>query len=199
VTHTAGRGSRRLRGLAWVGWLAVAVVAAEAAAAAQLGIFKRNKGTTYQAFRDPGGRFVIEYPVKDWRVNPAKEPIVASFAHKSGDASVVVDHSKLKLALTNDEIDDVVIKLEVDALKEREPSARDINASLTRPPAGPRIVIRYTREPAKGAREQVEQYSIASGDDLYHVVCAVKQSEQTRLQPILSYIAGSFSLLRTQS
>jgi hypothetical protein len=170
----------------------------EATASAQLGIFKRNKGTTYQAFRDPGGRFVIEYPTKNWRINPAKGAIVASFSQKNGEAAVVVDYTRLKLALGKDEIDDMVLKLEVDALKERDPSVRDVNANVGQGPSGPRMVIRYTRN-GTGGREHVEQYSVPVGDELYRVSCSTRISEQARYQPILTYIAGSFSLLRTQS
>jgi hypothetical protein len=169
-----------------------------ASLSAQFGIFKRNKGTTYQAYRDPGSKFVIEYPVKDWKVNPAKGSNVVSFTQKDNEAAVVVDHTKLKLALAKEEIDDVVMKLEVDALKEKDPTARDVNASVAKGPAGPRIVIRYTRNGIAG-REQVEQQSIAAGDDLYRVSCSSLVKEQERYQPILSYIASSFSLLRTQS
>jgi hypothetical protein len=172
--------------------------ATAASVSAQFGIFKRNKGTTYQAYRDPGGKFVIEYPVKDWKVNPAKGSIAVSFTEKDNEAAVVVDHTKLKLALAKEEIDDVVMKLEVDALKEKDPTVRDINASVAKGPAGPRILIRYTRNGNAG-REQVEQQSIATGDDLYRVSCSSLVKDQARYQPILTYIASSFSLLRSQS
>jgi len=172
--------------------------ATTATASAQFGIFKRNKGTTYQAYRDPGGKFVIEYPAKDWKVNPAKGSVVASFSEKDGEAAVVVDYTKLKLALSNEEIDDVVMKLEVDAVKEKDPTARDINANVAKGASGPRIVIRYTRNGAAG-REQVEQHTVAAGDDLYRVSCSSLVKEQARYQPILAYIANSFSLLRTTS
>ena len=197
MTHTPDKDSRR-RLVAWVGCFTVATLVAEATASAQLGIFKRNKGTTYQTFRDPAGRFVIEYPTKDWRVNQAKGSIVASFTQKNGEAAVAVEYSKLKLALTRDEIDDVVLKLEVDALKEKDPSVRDVNANIGQGPSGPRIVIRYTRN-GTGGREHVEQYSVPVGDELYRVSCSARITAQARYQPILTYIAGSFSLLRTQS
>jgi hypothetical protein len=172
--------------------------ASAASASAQFGIFKRNKDVTYQAYRDPGGRFVIEYPAKDWKVNPAKGSTVASLAQKNGEAAVVVDHTKLKLALSKDEIDDVVMKLEVDALKEKDSTVKDVNANIAKGPSGPRIVIRYTRNGAAG-REQVEQHTIADGDDLYRVSCSSLVKEEARYQPILAYIAGSFSLLRKPS
>jgi hypothetical protein len=37
------------------------------------------------------------------------------------------------------------------------------------------------------------------GDELYRVSCSARMTVQARYQPILTYIAGSFSLLRIQS
>src|SRR5262249_61187611 len=107
-------------------------------------------------------------------------------SQKDGEAAAVVDYTKLKLALSKDEIDDIVMKLEVDALKEKDPTVRDVNASIAKGPGGPRIVIRYTRNGNAG-RERGEQQSTPAGDDLYRVSCSSLVKEQARYQPILTY------------
>ena len=188
----------RLRRLGGIACVLAAWASAGAPASAQFGVFRRGKSPNYQAFRDPGGRFVIEYPVKDWRVVPSGGSVLASFGQKNADAAVIIDYTKLKIALTAQEIDEVVVRLEVAVVKERNPAVTDVKSTIVATPAGPRIVLEYVRTGAGGA-ENVVQYSIPAGDDLYRVICTARAAQRQKYQATLSYIAESFSVLRLRN
>lgn len=184
-------------GLAWIGCVAMTIAAIDSPVSAQFGLFKRGKSPNYQIFRDPAGRFLIEYPAKDWRVIPVGGSVVASVAQKDGEAAVLVDYTKLKLALAPEEIDEGFANLELSALKEKEPTAKDVKATVVTAPSGPRVVIDYVRTGASGP-ERVTQYSIPAGADLYRVICTVRAALHEKYQPTMTYVVDSFSLLRRQ-
>ena len=182
----------------WLGIVLSAFILASdvgSSAGAQFGMFKRDKTTKYQVFKDAAGRFTLEYPANDWRVIPGGGSVLIGFTQKDGEVSVLVDYTKLKLTLAPSEIDSSFAELEVQTLKERQPNAKDIKSNLVAGPRGPRVVIQFSRSGEKGA-EQVFQYSIPNGDDLFRLVCTVRSDRTEKNQPILSHMVESFATSR---
>jgi hypothetical protein len=172
----------------------VLAAASGSPARAQFGVFKRgSKNGSYQPFKDASGRFSLEYPAKDWRTIPGGGSVLVGFTHKDGDATVLVDYTKLKLALAPTEIDAAFAELEVQLLKEREPSVTDIKSSVVPGSPGPRIVIQFSRPGLHGV-EQVLQYSIPVGDNLYRLVCTVRADKAEKNKAILSHMVESFAV-----
>jgi len=64
--------------------------------------FGGDKDVKYQTYKDPGGRFEMEYPTKDWRILTSPGSTLAVFSHKDGP-SLFVDRTQLTASLTPDE------------------------------------------------------------------------------------------------
>src|SRR5215471_24276 len=142
-------------------------------AAGQWPFGRGNKSPNYLTFKDPAGRFSIEYPNKDWQVIPGTGSVIVAFAQKNSDASVLVDYTKLKIALAPNEIDTGFGDLEVQLLKERQPTAANLKPRLLPSPSAPRVVIEFDRTSSQ-KQERVIQHSIPTGADLYRIVCAAR-------------------------
>jgi len=170
--------------------LVVGVVAADPARA-QLGLFKRGS-TSYQPFKDPAGRFTLEYP-KDWRVLPGGGSVLVGFTHKDGEASILVDYMKMRLALAPNEIGETFAELELQTLRERQPTIKDARANVVAAASGPRIVIQFSKAGPTGT-EQVTQYSIPRGEDLYRLVCTVRSDKVEKNGTILTHMVESFAV-----
>src|SRR5713226_649039 len=67
-------------------------------------VFGGDKNTKYQTFKDPAGRFELEYPAKDWRLLPPGGSSLAVFNHKDGPV-MFVDRLRLGDRLTPSEIE----------------------------------------------------------------------------------------------
>lgn len=154
-----------------------------------------DKSIAYQSFKDPAGRFTIDYPAKDWLVVPSAGSVLAGFSHRNGSASLSVDYTKLQLALAADEIDTLFVDLEIGTLKERQPKLEDVSGRLETRPSGPMIFIEFKKPGARGV-ERVTQFSYPRGSDLYRVVCTLARSDlAATFDPILAHMAESFTLL----
>jgi hypothetical protein len=176
--------------LATLAWIALA----ERPARGQFGIFRRgDKAVAYQTYKDPSGRFTIEYPAKDWKIVPASGSALALFTQKDGDASVLIDYTRLPVALEPAEIGELFKDLEVQFLRERQPDAKDVNAVLDNANGGARVVLKFSRTGVHGV-EEVLQYSIPRGSDLYRVVGTTRADRAEKNREILFYVANSFAV-----
>jgi len=140
----------------------------------------------------PNGRFSIEYPRSDWIVLPGGGDVVLSLAQRNGEAVVQVLHSTLKTALAADEITDLFAQLEVDTLKDQDQGAADFQPRVF--DAGDRrlIIVQFT-QPGLAGRNQVRQYSIPRGQDLYRLICSAAVPLFSKYSAIFSHIAASFT------
>jgi hypothetical protein len=167
-------------------------MAREHMAAGQIGkIFGRKQEVIYQTYRDPGGRFSLEYPNKDWRVVPGGSPAaLVVLAREDGEATVGVEAVNLVEALAPSEIR-VMAENEVDKLKERAPSARDAKYELVDTRSGPGAMIPYANVGAQGA-ERVVQYSIPVDKTLFRLIRTARVAAATRHDAILTHMIESF-------
>ncbi|MEP7306580.1 MAG: hypothetical protein ABJA98_13770 [Acidobacteriota bacterium] len=147
--------------------------------------------TTYRAFKDPAGRFELEYPTKDWKSLslPGGTSSVAGFSHKDGP-TLFIEHLRLDERMTPDEIA-AIPDVELNRLKELQPKARDFKSDLVESKAGRGVLIRYARlgtEP-----ESVMQYSILIGQqDLYRLNAIVSDKLLPKYESIVRYMIQSF-------
>lgn len=131
----------------------------------------------FQIYRDPGGRFSIEFP-KDWGwliVAGSGEALVTMVQPKK-EAAVVVEHVRMKQILNPEDITEVFAQIESDVLKENQPRATDVMTQVLTKNGQPQVILEYTR-PGIGEDEHVRQYSFPTGQDLYRVTCMALASQ----------------------
>ena len=151
-----------------------------------------SKGVTYRAFRDPAGRFEIDYPTKDWRLPPSMGTILAAFARNDGRATLAVDYSRLDGPLARSDIAYNTMKdVQIEELKERRPQATDITSELVETKAGRGALIRYAMVGATGPERGI-QFSVPVGQYLYHIIAIVSESLLSRNEDVLLHMIETF-------
>jgi hypothetical protein len=168
------------------------VVVSGSAAAGQ-NPFRRAPKAEYLAFKDPAGQFSLEYP-KDWQVLPGAGDVIATFAQKNGEAALVIERSRLSVALKNpEEVTDLFIQIETDALKERQPKATDVTGKLVLQGGRRLIVVDYSR-PGLVKPERVRQYSMPQGPVLFRLTCSTATALFTKYDPMFVHVAESLNV-----
>lgn len=152
-------------------------------------IFGGDGNVKYEKFRDPAGRFELEYPAKDWKRLPSGGSSLAVFARNDGP-TLFVDHVTLVEALTPTELRGMPA-VELGALKEQQPKAKDFKSDMLDSKAGRGVLIRYSRD-ATGP-ETVVQYSIAVGQELFRINGVIPDKQLTKYEPIVMYMIQSFT------
>jgi hypothetical protein len=151
-------------------------------------VFGGDKNTSYQTFKDPAGRFEIEYPTKDWRLLPSGGSSLAVFTRNDGPA-LYVDQVRLVEPLTQGEIE-AMSSMEVVRLQDQQPKAKDFKSDMVETKAGRGVLIRYSRVGTQA--ESVVQYSIPVGQDLYRLNGVVPEKLLSKYEAIIMHMIESF-------
>jgi len=155
--------------------------------------FKRllggDKNTNYQSFKDPAGRFELEYPTKDWKRLPSVGSNLAVFSRNDGPV-LIIDLLKLADRLTPGEVE-ALPEMEVDTLRKLEPKVKDFKSDMLETRAGRGVLIRYSRVGSTGP-ESVVQYSIAVGQDLYRLNGVIPEKQLEKYESIVMHMIQSF-------
>jgi hypothetical protein len=146
-----------------------------------------DKNVKYDTFKDPGGRFEIDYPAKDWKRLPVGSSLVA-FA-RNDDATLSVDHVTLVESLTPSEVAGMPA-VELSTLKDQQPKAKDFKSDMLDSKAGRGVLIRYSRVGV--GPETVVQYSIPVGRELFRINGIITDKQLTKYEPIVMYMIQSF-------
>jgi hypothetical protein len=150
-----------------------------------------DKNTKYQGFKDPNGRFELEYPAKDWKLLPSGGSSLAVFARNDGP-TLFVDHVRLVEALTPAEVASMPA-VELSTLKEQQPKGRDFKSDTLDSKAGRGVLIRYSRDSAAGTgAETVLQYSIPVGLELFRLNGVMPDKQVAKYEPVIMYMIQSF-------
>jgi hypothetical protein len=146
----------------------------------------------FQLFRDPAGRFSLEFP-KDWQVNAGVGDVLVTFAQKKNEAALVVERFHLNLAPTPDKIDELFAQIEEDTVKERQPQAIAVSHRLADGNGRRFIVIDYTRPGLTRPLERARQYSVPIGQDLFRLICSAVPAQFAKYDPLFAHINDSFA------
>jgi hypothetical protein len=147
-----------------------------------------------QPFQGPNSRIRLEYPKKDWQVVPGGSSVIVTLAQKKGEAAVVVEESRLNQALASNDITDLFGQLEADIVKERQPSATDVQAKVVEAAGRRFVILTYGRKGVIGP-ERVRQYSIPTGIELYRLTCSAASAQFTRYEQVFAHMAASFAVM----
>src|SRR5262245_42589393 len=168
----------------------VLAAAPDAFAQKVLGIFGSDK-VSYKTFKDAAGRFELEYPSKDWNSLTTGGSAVAILSRKDQAATVVIDLARLTEQLAASEVE-TNEKIEIETIKEQQPTAKDFNTEIVDTKAGGRAaLIKYTRVGSNGP-ERVLRYVVGVGQDLYRVIAVVPQASAAKHEPTLLHMVTSF-------
>jgi hypothetical protein len=147
-----------------------------------------DKNVKYETFKDPSGRFDLEYPIKDWKLLPSGGSSLAVFARNDGP-TLFVDSVRLREKLTAGEIE-AMPEMEVNRLKDQQPKAKGFKTDLLESRAGRGVLIQYARE-SKGP-EIVIQYSIPVEQNLYRLSGVSPEKQLSKYEPVIMHMIQSF-------
>jgi hypothetical protein len=184
ITHRSLPGRRALTGSA----LSIVCLLSAGLTAGQ-NPFRGDKGPSYQTFKDPGGRFELDYPTKDWRPLSTGGSSLAVFTSKDGP-TLVVDHVRLTERLTPLEIE-AMADAEIAKLKDDQPKARDFKPNTLETKAGPGVMIRYSRDGSP--REVVVQGSVPVGQNLFRLNGVIPEKQVAKFESIIVHMIRSFN------
>lgn len=156
-----------------------------------------DKKVTYKTFKDPAGRFELEYPTRDWNPVPAGGSAIAILSRNDRTASIVVDLSSLAEPLPASEVA-INAKIELENLKEQQPNAKEFTSEILDSKAGPASLIRYARVGTNGP-ERVMRYSVGVGQELYRLDAVAAEASLAKQEPILMYMLMSFKAPATRA
>ncbi len=157
----------------------------------KFGIFG-DKDVKYRTFKDPAGRFELEYPQKDWSPFPVGGSAIAILSRNDRTATLVVDLSRLTEPLATSEVA-TNAQIELESLKEQQPKAKEFTSEILDSKAGHGSLIRYARLGATGP-ERVMRYSVAVGLDLYRLDVVVPEGSLAKYEAILLHMIVSFKV-----
>jgi hypothetical protein len=145
-----------------------------------------------QKFVGPGNRIRFEFPKKDWQLVAGGTVSIVSVTQKSGQAAVVVEHTKLNTALAPDDITDLFAQLEAEQIKQQQPDASDVQSKLVSVDNRRFVIVGYTRRGVTGA-ERVRVYSVPVGSDLYRLTCSAAAPQFARYEQVFAHVAATFA------
>lgn len=169
----------------------VALATTDGSAAPQLKWMRRDSKVEYQPFNAPGGRFVVQFPRRDWRIVPGGGSVVVTLAQTKGEAAVVIEHTSLNAPLAPEDITDLFAEIEMDELKKRNPGATAFRPGIVTGPEGRQSEIQFTRPGVNGS-ERVRQVSMPRRGDLYRIVCSAPVDLFPKYEAVFSHILESF-------
>jgi hypothetical protein len=118
--------------------------------------------------------FTVDYPKKDWTVLGGTGASVVVFFHKSKEATVAVERTKLRRALASSDITDQTAALEVEDWQNRRPLATGFSSQIKDYGDGRFIVIDFA-QPGPLGPERVRMYTTSRGLDRFRVICTTTQ------------------------
>jgi len=135
--------------------------------------------------------FQVEWPKKDWMLMPAAGSLSLVVVSKKGDALVVVERTALNQPLEPADITDLFAQLESDAIKERQPSAAELQSKVIDSGEQRLVAVQYSR-PGMTGPERVRQYSLPVGKQLFRLTCVSAAGRFAAYEPVFAHMAATF-------
>lgn len=155
-----------------------------------------KKNPEFKPFQSPSQRFTVEYPSRDWQVQPAGTAAVV-FTQKKAEATVSIEHGTLAGALDPADVNDTTAGYEVEYVKSQLPKAEGFRSEVQGDIKRRVIVIDYSRPAVKGGMEQARQYSFIVGKDVYRITCSATPAHFTKYEPVFTHMVSSFKVAGT--
>ncbi|MFN8060505.1 MAG: hypothetical protein U0Q12_15225 [Vicinamibacterales bacterium] len=176
---------------AWVAVLALIVGAAGVAGQGDAWLVKSPQLKT-ATFKDPNGRFSVDYPAKSWIRLPGAGSTLLTLSEEDVEATIVVEVVPMDVPLAPDEVTTLFAELEAVGVRKREKNADEFVQRVITAGARRVAVVEYTRRGTKGI-ERVRQYSFPVGANLYRMACSTGVQRLKKYAPVFSHVAASFA------
>ena len=118
--------------------------------------------------------FTVDYPKKDWQVIVGTGSSMVVFVHKSREATVAIERTRIEQPLAANEIVDQTARLEIEDWQARRPYSSGFSHQLIDAMGSRSIVIDYS-QPGPLGPEHVRLYTMPRGADWFRVVCTTTQ------------------------
>ncbi len=141
-------------------------------------------GMTY---RDPEGRFRLDYPSRTWRLETSEPPFIVTLSDNDGNAAMRVE---LGPASARDRDPDRLVQHELARIHEADAGVEEIVLRKPRP-ALPLVVVDY-RRPTGSDWEQVRHYLRVDGPQPYRLVAIAPVNRFTLVEGVFNLVARSF-------
>lgn len=114
--------------------------------------------------------FTVDYPKKDWLTLVGVGSSSVVLFHKSREAAVAVERTKVRVPLAINDINNQTATLEIDEWQLRRPLATGFSPQFVDFLGTRSILIDFTQPGAQGP-ERVRLYVLPRGTDWYRVIC----------------------------
>jgi hypothetical protein len=118
--------------------------------------------------------FTVDYPKKDWQLVGGTGSSVVVFLHKSREATVAIERTRIDHPLAPNEIVNQTATLEIEDWQARRPLSTGFSHQLLDAFGGRFIVIDFS-QPGPVGPEHVRLYTMPRGVDWFRVVCTTAQ------------------------
>lgn len=114
--------------------------------------------------------FTVDYPKKDWNTLVGVGSSFLVLFHKSREAAVAIERTKVRNPLSINEINNQTATLEIEDWQVRRPLATGFSHQFVDFLGARSILIDFTQPGAQGP-EHVRLYTLPRGTDWYRVIC----------------------------
>jgi hypothetical protein len=118
--------------------------------------------------------FTVDYPKKDWQVLVGTGSSLVVFFHKSREATVAIERTRVRNALAPNEIVDQTATIEIEDWTVRRPLSTGYKYRFLEM-LGTRVIVLDFTQPGPQGDEQVRMYAVPQGSDWYRVICTAKR------------------------
>ena len=122
----------------------------------------------------PSG-FTVDYPKKDWHILVGVGSSVVVLFHRSREAAVAIERTKVPVPLALNEITDQTANLEIEDWQVRRPLASGFSHQFVDFNGARTILIDFSQPGAQGS-EHVRHYTLPRGTDWYRAICTTTQA-----------------------
>jgi hypothetical protein len=134
--------------------------------------------------------FTVDYPKKDWNLLVGVGSSVVVFFHKSREAAVSIERSRLQVPLSMKEVTDQTATNEIEEWQGRRPLATGFSHQFVDFAEARTIIIDFNQPGAQGA-EHVRLYTLPRGNDKFRVICTTTQPTFDKYKETLHRMALS--------
>jgi hypothetical protein len=143
-------------------------------------------------YDDPGKRFTIEYPAKDWQPYPGGVESLVAFHQKKGLASVIIERRTLPGVMEQRFVTDPFISLRADEIRGADPASSPVEQRVITDGEFRIAVLVYSRPGVQGS-DSMRVYHMLRGRHIYRVICRAAQGQIGAFEAVFAHMAATFT------
>ena len=134
--------------------------------------------------------FTVDYPKRDWQPLVGVGSSFVVLFHKTREAAVAIERTKVPVPLAMNEINDQTATLEIEDWQKRRPLATGFSHQFVDFLGQRSILIDFTQAGSQGP-EHVRLYTLPRGTDWYRVICTTSQATFDKYKDTFQRVALS--------